>query len=99
MKELDYELKVQGLVEPASSHKSWRGLELHLAVAMGQLEDVRLLVEEKNCKPLQKDPNGNTAFHMAALMGRMQVLKYFITEYNCNPAFPGPLRLTPLHLA
>ena len=40
MKELDYELKVQGLVETASSRKSESGLELHLAVAMGQLEYV-----------------------------------------------------------
>ena len=31
LKELDYELKVQSLVETASSHKSGDGLELHFA--------------------------------------------------------------------
>ena len=36
MKEVDYELKVQGLVETASSHKSGSSLELHVAVIVGQ---------------------------------------------------------------
>ena len=96
---MDYELKVQGLVETASSHKSGSGLELHSAVVMGQLDYVKYLVKKKHCNPMQRDPFGFTALHMAAIEGKVQVLKYFIRERNCHPACPGPLGLTPLHLA
>ena len=41
MKEWDYELRMQSLVEMVSSHKSGDGLELHYAVAEGQLEHVK----------------------------------------------------------
>ena len=90
---------MQGLAETASFHKSGSGLELHFAVAVGQLEHVRFLVEEMHCNPMQKDTYGITAFHLAALEGKVQVFKYFVTESNCNPACSGPLGLTPLHLA
>ena len=43
---MEYELKVQGLVETVSFRKSGSSLELHHAVAKGQLEDVRFLVEK-----------------------------------------------------
>ena len=66
---------------------------------MGQLENVRSLVEKKNYKPMQRDHSGLTALHVAAIVGNVQVLKYFVTECNCSPARPGPLGLTPLHLA
>ena len=98
MKEIDYELKLQGLVETASFYKSRGGLELHYAVAMEQLEYVRFLVEEKHCNPMKRDHSGFTAFHLAATVGNLHVLKYFIIASNCNPACPGPLGLTPLHL-
>ena len=99
LKELDYELKVQGLVETASSHKSASGLELNFAVAVGMFGYVRILVEKKHCNPMQLDQGGFAAFHVAATVGNVQVLKYLVTECNCNPACPGPLGLTPLHLA
>ena len=96
---MDYELKVQCLVETASSHKSGSGLELCFAVAMGQLQYIKFLVEKKNCNPMQRDHNGFASFHVAAVKGNVEIFKYFITECNCNPACPGPLGLTPLHLA
>ena len=96
MKEIDYELKVQGLVKTASSHKSGSSLELYFAVTVGQLEHVRFLVEKKHCSPLQREQNGFAPFHIAAILGNVEVLKYFITKSNCNPAYPGPLGLTPL---
>jgi len=96
---LDFELRVQGLTETLSFHKSGSGLELLNAVAVGKLEYVRFLVEKKYYNPMQGDQNGTSALHVAVLEGNMQILKYFITERNCNPACPGPLGLTPLHLA
>ena len=99
LKELDYELCVQDLVETASSHKCGDGLEIHLAVAIGQLEDIKYLVEKKHCNPMQRHLGSFAPFHVAAIVGNVQVLKYFITECNCNPACPGSLGLTPLHLA
>ena len=96
---MDYELSVQSLLDTVSSHTSGHSLDLHFAVTMGKLDDVRLLVENKQCKPIQSDQVGFAPFHMAAIVGNVQVFKYFITESNCNPACPGPLGLTPLHLA
>ena len=95
---MDFEQKVQSLTETPSFHKYGSGLELLNAVAVGQLEYVRLLVEKKYYNPMQVQ-NGTTAIHVAVLKGNMQILKYFITERNCNPACPGPLGLTALHLA
>ena len=99
LKEMDYELKVQGVIETAFSRKSWSNLELHHAVAVGELEIVRFLVEKNNCNPMQRDPVGFTPLHVAAITGYVEVLKYFITECNYSPACPGPFGLTPLHIA
>ena len=63
MKEVDYDLKVQGLIETASSRKSWSGLEIHHAAAKQQLKDVRFLVEKKHCNPMQRDPVGFAHLH------------------------------------
>ena len=90
---------MQSLLDTVSSHTSGYGLELHFAVTLGKLDDVRLLVENKQCKPMQRDQVGFAPFHMAAIVGNVQVFKYCVTECNCNPACPGPLGLTPLHLA
>ena len=99
LKEIDYELQVQGLVESASLHKSGSGLELHHAVAMGQLEYVRFLVEKKHYNPMERDQDGISPLYLAAIVGNVQVFKYFINNNYCNPACPGPLGLTPLHIA
>ena len=88
---MEYELKVQGLVETASSYKSGSGLELHRAVATGQLEDVKSRVEKKHYNPMQKGEHNFTPFHFAVILGNVEVLKYFITECNCSPACPGSL--------
>ena len=93
---MDYELRVQDLLKTAFSHESESGLELHHAVAMGDLEYVRLLIVTQ-CREMRMP--SFTTFHVAAIVGNVEVLKYFITECNCNPACPGPLGLTPLHLA
>ena len=82
---------MQGLIETALSNKSDIGSELHWVAAVGQLEDVKYLVEKKQCNPMQKNHTGSTALHMAAITGNVDVFKYFITEGNCNPACPGPL--------
>ena len=94
LEELDYELRMEGLVEMASSHMRRSGLELHHAAAEGQLENVRFLVKKKLNNPMQRGES--TALHIAVIVGSME---YFVTECNCNPACPGPLGLMPLHLA
>ena len=93
LEELDYELRVQGLAEASSFHKSGSGLELHHAAAIGQLWYVRFLVEKMHYNPMQGDRKAYdfTAFHVAAVTGNVQIFKYFVTERNCNPASPGPL--------
>ena len=53
---------MQGLAETASFHKSGSGLELHFAVAVGQLEHVRFLVEEMHCK-IDLPSLSTTVFH------------------------------------
>ena len=65
---MDYELKVQDLVETASSYKSGSGLELYSAVVMGQLQYIKFLVERKNCNPMQRDHSGFASFHVAAIV-------------------------------
>ena len=45
---------MQNVVE---THKSGSDMELHHAVAMGQLEIVKFLVEKKHCNPMQKNHN------------------------------------------
>ena len=69
---------MENLVE---THKSGSDMELHHAVAMGQMEIVKLLVEKKHA--LQKNHNVHD-LHMAAITGNLQLLKYFITERNCS---------------
>ena len=69
MKEMDYELRIQGLIETTSSYKSGSGLltdQLHFAVATGELEHVRFLVEKKHCNPMDRHQHGFTA-HMTSL--------------------------------
>ena len=68
LKEVDYELRLQGLLKSASSNKSGSGLELHCA-AMGQLEYVKFLVEDQHCNPMQRDLAGSIAIHIAAITG------------------------------
>ena len=75
---MDYELRVQGLAEAASTHELWSGLELHLAVLTGQLEDVKFLAEENNYNPMQRDRQGTSAIHIAALLGNLQVFKFHL---------------------
>ena len=77
MNELDYELRIQGIVQMQTSGST---LVLHHAVA--KVEDVKYLVEKKHYNPLQKDQCDLTPFHVAAITGNLQVFKYFITERN-----------------
>ena len=60
------------LVEVASSRS---GLELHCAALMGQLEDVKFLVEEQHCNPMERDESGCTALYVAATAGNISVFK------------------------
>ena len=71
---------MQGLIETASSNKSDIGSVLHWVAAVGKLEDVKYLVEKKNCNPLmQKNHTGSTVLHMAAITGNGHVFKYLVT--------------------
>ena len=68
-KELDYELRVQGLVK---MHNFGTALVLHHAAAKGHLEDVRYLVENKKYNPLLIDyQRGIAPFHVAAITGNV----------------------------
>ena len=79
---MDYELRVQGLEEAASTYKYVGGLELHHAALSGQLEIIKSLVEKEQYNSMYTDQNGDTALHVAAFGGSLEVLKYFITEKN-----------------
>ena len=70
--------------------ESGSGLELHFTVVMGELKDVKYLVEKKNCNPMQRDQNGFASFHVAATVGNFHAFKYFITESNCQPSMSRP---------
>ena len=69
MNELDYELRIQGIVQMQPSGST---LVLHHAVAKGHMKDVRYLVEKKHYNPLQKDQRDITPFHVAAITGNVQ---------------------------
>ena len=84
---------------PGETHHSTKN-ELHLASYRGDLEEVKVLVEEKGLNPLQKGgPNGVNALHYAAGGGQLAVLKYFVKERGCNPASQSNRGWTPLHYA
>ena len=68
---MDYELRVQGLVEAASVHQSGGSLEVHHAVFEENLEIVKFLVEKKNCNPMHRIQQGYTVLHMAAFRGHL----------------------------
>ena len=85
-------------METASLLKFGSDLELHHAVVIERLEDVKFLVEKKHCNPMQRDQHGFAPIHIAAVVGSVQILDYFVNS-DCNPTCTGPHGSTPLHLA
>ena len=94
----NYEPRVQSLMETTSLPKFGSGLELHHAVAMEKLDDVKFFVEKKHYNPMQRSQHGFAPIHIAAVVGSVQLLDYFVNN-GCNPACTGPHGLTPLHFA
>ena len=61
--------------------------ELHLSSRLGDLEEVKRLVEEKQLNPLEKvGKYGRNALHYAAVGGHLCVMKYYTEERGYNPA-------------
>ena len=95
---IDRELgDLEGHVAMETSHSKRN--ELHLASHRGDLEEVKLLVEEKKLNPLEKDSkDGQNALHYAAYGGHLSVMKYYV-DRGYNPASKATSRWTCLHVA
>ena len=72
---------------------------IHRAALMGQLDELKRLIEDENLNPNERDKNGDTTLHCAAQCGHLNVLKYLIEEIGLNPACKDEFGRTPLHRA
>ena len=71
-------------------------LPLHRATILGDLQTVKLLIEEGE-NPLSGDIMNSTQLHYAAQRGEYDILKYLIEEVGCNAATKGWQGSTALH--
>ncbi len=71
---------------------------LYHAVSVGDLDKVKMLVEEGE-NPCDQDINGDTVLHYAAECGQLDILKYLLDEYECIPTTEGWHGSTILHSA
>ena len=74
-------------------------MPLHYAAFHGNLEVVRILVEEYGCNPQSADKNRCTPLHYACCCGHQGVVKYLVTEQKCDPLTKGNEGNLPLHFA
>ena len=74
-------------------------MPLHYAAFHGNLEVVRILVEEYGCNPRSADKNKCTPLHYACYGGHQDVVKYLVTEQKCDPHIKGHEGKLPLHFA
>ena len=72
---------------------------LHIASAYGQLETVKLLVEEQHVNPYYTGLCGYTPLHAAAMAGHWDIVKYFIEKQKCDPMCQDTAGRAPLHIA
>ena len=70
---------------------------LHFAVRMGDIEVVKLLVENE-AKIDAKDTNGYASLHIAAQNGHLEIIKHLI-ENGAQIEERGKYGYTPLHIA
>ncbi len=54
---------------------------LHIAAKMGNIETVKLLLEDPNIHPNEKDEYGNTALHLATIKGNIEAIKLLLNYY------------------
>lgn len=57
---------------------------LHFAVARGDLEIVRYMIENLKLDTYVKDNQGNNPFFTAVEHGHLNIVEYFIEELNFN---------------
>lgn len=74
-------------------------LPLHFAVARGNLEIVRHLIETVGVEHGTKDKDGNSPFLTAVEHGHLDLVRYFIEELNYSPNETKEGGSSPLHLA
>ena len=70
---------------------------LHYAVAYGNLDMVRCLVEVYSCNPNSKCSFGSTPLHYACYYGHVKVVKYLIRDQKCDPFEQNYDEKLPLH--
>ena len=75
------------------------GLHLHRAALMGNMDEVKRLIEEERHNPLQVDKFNDNVLHYAVEGGHLNVIKYLIEEKGLVPSCPGRYGSTPLHVA
>ena len=66
---------------------------------VGNLSQVKRLVEEKEVDPLFSEENGAPALHTACYSGHLEIVKYFVEERNCNIDSRDKCGNAPLHYA
>jgi ankyrin repeat protein len=72
---------------------------IHFAVARGNLDIVRYLIETVGVDHSPKDKEGNSPFLTAVEHGHIDLVRYFIEELNYSPNEVKEGGSSPLHLA
>lgn len=74
-------------------------LPIHYAVASGQLEVVKYLIETLKLDYEVKDKEGNTPFFTAIEHGHLGVIKYLVEELGVSPFCTKDGEIGALHVA
>ena len=72
---------------------------LHIACRHMGVQVVKMMVEDYNFDPNDKDPKGNTALHIACQAEKNQTVLYLLNSPSCNPNIRNEKGMTPLHIA
>lgn len=79
--------KLKTLIKPTKEELE---LALELSAINGQLEVLKILIEEYKCDPHIEDEFGKEAIlHTAVLHGDLNMVKYLIEECNCDCHIKG----------
>ena len=69
---------------------------LHSANTESDVEVLRFLVEELNCKPQLCNEHGKTPLHLACRQGCLKLVKYLLNEVKMDPNIKDKYNCTPL---
>lgn len=73
--------------------------DLHKIILSGNVEDLKLALEQEKYNPADKDVYNFTTLHFAAQYGKLDVMKYLIEEVELSLSLRGARGATPLHVA